>query len=147
MQFKELGNIANDIILNLFETTGEWNESKFVNKSNSSFYISIDFDYFDIYMETGCCLNKCHLTLHFMFWLLNVNFDIINVYNQNRSLWLRTRSKLFRWISRNLFKWTFICNLRCGNEHLDIFILRITHNLFRCSKLNATIVDIVWWHQ
>ena len=31
MQFKELGNIANDIILKLFETAGEWNKSKFVN--------------------------------------------------------------------------------------------------------------------
>ena len=31
MQFKGLGNIANDIILKLFEIIGEWNKSKFVN--------------------------------------------------------------------------------------------------------------------
>ena len=56
MQFKGLGNIANDIILKLFEIIGEWNKSKFVNiiiidiTANSSFYIFIYFDYFNGYI-------------------------------------------------------------------------------------------------
>ena len=57
------------------------------------------------------------------------------MYNKNRLGWLRTRSNLFMWLSRKSFQINVCYNLRYGNEHLDIFNLRIMLNIQRSNYL------------